>query len=179
MSSIPAGFRALPLPTSQLCLSAVRKCGQSFRWTSLPLSSSSEKTSIPEQELDPEPTHEYRFCLKDRVVCLRQSKDNIYYRSACGDLSENASSCSTSSKARSSNDERENETLVFLRDYFQLEIDLNKLYDDWSSSDPVFKNLRHRFSGIRILRQDPWECLISCVPLLFFFSSSACPLINH
>ncbi|KAG1754599.1 DNA glycosylase [Suillus lakei] len=63
-SPIPAGFRALPLSAVQLSLAAVLKCGQSFRWT---------KSS---------PTHEYRLCLRDRVVCLRQSSDYLFYRSS-------------------------------------------------------------------------------------------------
>jgi N-glycosylase/DNA lyase len=55
----------------------------------------------------------------------------------------------------------EQETLSFLRDYFQLDIDLVALYESWSKSDPIFNGLMPRFTGIRILRQDPWENLIS------------------
>jgi len=53
--------------------------------------------------------------------------------------------------------------LVWLRDYFQLDVDLVKLYDTWSDMDPVFLRLRDRFVGIRMLRQDPWENLISFI----------------
>ncbi|KAF7973402.1 hypothetical protein HWV62_15193 [Athelia sp. TMB] len=58
------------------------------------------------------------------------------------------------------------ETLAWLRDYFQLDIDLMKLYDDWSTRDPVFRKLRDRFSGIRMLRQDPWENLVSITQMV-------------
>ncbi|KAI6028651.1 DNA glycosylase [Pisolithus orientalis] len=133
----PAGFRYLPLPTVQLSLAAVLNCGQSFRWTSLPLTSG----------------HEYRLCLRDRVVCLRQSPDALFYRSVFpeGDLPHAETAL------------REAETLTWIKDYFQLDVNLLKLYDDWSERDAVFRTLRSRFSGIRILRQDPWENLISFI----------------
>ncbi|KAF9246178.1 DNA glycosylase [Melanogaster broomeanus] len=131
--SIPAGFRSLPLPAVQLSLAAVLKCGQSFRWTSYPL------TSPTDRNPSACPTHEYRLCLRDWVVCLRQSPEALFYRSA--------------------------ETLTWLNDYFQLDIDLAKLYDEWSDRDTVFYNLRSRFSGIRMLRQDPWENLVSTMPV--------------
>ncbi|KAH9993756.1 DNA glycosylase [Russula vinacea] len=58
---------------------------------------------------------------------------------------------------------RDAETLLWLRDYFQLDVDLVMLYDEWSEKDPVFAKLRGRFEGIRMLRQDPWENLISFI----------------
>ncbi len=59
--------------------------------------------------------------------------------------------------------EREAETLAWIRDYFQLDIDLIDLYRQWSLADPVFHRVRDRFEGIRMLRQDPFENLISYV----------------
>jgi N-glycosylase/DNA lyase len=56
---------------------------------------------------------------------------------------------------------QEKETIAFLRDYFQLDVDLQELYDDWSRRDLVFCSFRERFSGIRMLRQDPWENVVS------------------
>lgn len=149
-SSLAAGFRALPLPIVQLSLAAVLKCGQSFRWLIFPLSSFNETVEDPCS-----PTHEYRFCLPDRLVCLRQSSDTLFYRSV---FPETPSSPTQEAL-------KDAETLAWLRDYFQLDIDLVKLYDEWSLRDPVFRKLRDRFSGIRMLRQDPWENLISYVCL--------------
>ncbi|KAI0807592.1 DNA glycosylase [Fomes fomentarius] len=147
MSSVSsAGFRALPLPLAQLSLAAVLKCGQSFRWNIFPL-------LPPEQPVldSTTPTHEYRLCLRDRVVCLRQTRDTLFYRSlfpptATGDV-----------------EIREAETLAWIRDYFQFDIDLVDLYRQWSGVDPVFKGVRDRFEGIRMLRQDPFENLISFI----------------
>lgn len=141
--STPTGFRCLALPMVQLSLSAVLKCGQSFRWTSYPISPVCDPSAPSE--------YEYRFCLRDRVVCLRQSSEALFYRSVFPDGHLEAAQADT----------REEETLVWLKDYFQLDIDLVKLYDEWSERDPVFRNARSRFPGIRTLRQDPWENLVS------------------
>lgn len=142
-----SGFRTLPLSTVQLSLAAVLNCGQSFRWTTFPL------TSGPDSGHPSIPTHEYRLCLRDRVVCLRQSPDVLFYRSIFPE--QDLSPAETAL--------REAETLTWIQDYFQLDIDLLKLYDDWSERDAVFRSLRSRFSGIRILRQNPWENLVSFI----------------
>lgn len=144
-SSIPAGFRALPLSAVQLSLAAVLKCGQSFRWTCYPLSPSPGTESCP--------THEYRLCLRDRVVCLRQSSDYLFYRSVFPEEHLSAAQEGVSDE----------DTLTWLKDYFQLDVDLVKLYDQWSDRDQVFNKLKSRFSGIRMLRQDPWENLVSFI----------------
>jgi len=58
---------------------------------------------------------------------------------------------------------RDAETLDWINHYFQLDVDLKELYRTWSERDPIFDGLQERFSGIRILRQDPWENLVSYV----------------
>lgn len=55
----------------------------------------------------------------------------------------------------------EDETL--LRDYFQLDIDLVRLYKQWAAVDPTFEAVAKRLPGIRILRQDPFEALIAFI----------------
>ena len=50
-----------------------------------------------------------------------------------------------------------------LYDYFQLGIDLEILYQDWSSKDAHFAKVASHFKGIRMLRQDPVENLLSFV----------------
>ena len=141
---VPAGFRALPLPIVQLSLEAVLKCGQSFRWSIFPLPG-----QVPADELTP--THEYRFCLRDRVVCLQQNHHTLFYRSVFPEPLPSSTHVAL----------KEAETLAWLRNYFQLDIDLLKLYGEWGNRDAVFNNFQSRFSGIRMLRQDPWENLVS------------------
>ncbi|XP_059143525.1 N-glycosylase/DNA lyase-like [Physella acuta] len=50
-----------------------------------------------------------------------------------------------------------------LQDYFQLDVDLEELYQHWSLKDPNFQKVAAAFTGIRILRQDPTENLLSFV----------------
>lgn len=143
--AIPSGFRALPLSTIQLSLAVVLQCGQSFRWSIF---------SLPEHLATPDaPRHEYRFCLRDRVVCLRQAPDTLFYRSVYP-----LPALSPAEEAS-----KDQETLSWIRDYFQLDKDLVGLYSQWSKADPVFHKVKDRFEGIRVLRQDPFECLLSYV----------------
>mmetsp|Transcript_32963 Transcript_32963/g.57872 ORF Transcript_32963/g.57872 Transcript_32963/m.57872 type:complete len:319 (-) Transcript_32963:628-1584(-) len=50
-----------------------------------------------------------------------------------------------------------------LHRYFQLYVDLAKLYNEWSASDPHFASVSPRLKGLRILRQDPFECTVSFI----------------
>ncbi|XP_076023231.1 N-glycosylase/DNA lyase isoform X2 [Genypterus blacodes] len=58
-------------------------------------------------------------------------------------------------------DTKEEENL--LRDYFQLNVKLEDLYREWGAADPHFKRIANIFSGVRMLRQDPTECLFSFI----------------
>ncbi|CAG8601670.1 2190_t:CDS:2 [Acaulospora colombiana] len=147
----PKGFKTIPLPKAQLSLAAVLKCGQSFRWTTYPLAVK-ENSGGDTQD----PTHEYRLALRDRVVCLRQDENTLFYRTILPVDASDASVATAESK--------DEETLVWLKDYFQLDVDLVKLYAEWADKDIVFRDtVKDRFSGIRILRQDPWENVISFI----------------
>ncbi|KAF8321632.1 DNA glycosylase, partial [Clavulina sp. PMI_390] len=131
-------FQSFPLPISHLSLPVVLKCGQSFRWSKVehPSSSASEP--------------EWRLTLQDRVVCLRQTPTTLLYRAIYP-----SSEFETEGESRLS-------TLHWLKDYFQLEVDLIKLFSE--VKDPVFQNAVKKFEGgIRILRQDPWENLLSFI----------------
>ena len=143
-------FLSLHIPIAQLNLAAVLKCGQSFRWSCLRLLTTENG-----------PTHEYRFCLRDRVVCLRQTSDTLFYRAVFPDPQPLASQLA----------QRDTETLVWLRKYFQLDTDLISLYEQWSERDKVFARFRDRFIGIRIIRQDPWENVVSYVSVCLLCSS--------
>lgn len=171
--SPPTGFKTLPLSISQLSLAAVLKCGQSFRWTAYPLPVPDFLEGKKEDEIPSQPLHEYRFVLKDRVVCLRQDSEALYYRSVFPETKDTSvKHLGVSIEGREGENakvdgeridiEREEETLAFLKDYFQLDVDLVRLYSDWAERDPVFRNsVKERFAGIRMLRQDPWENVVS------------------
>jgi N-glycosylase/DNA lyase len=51
-----------------------------------------------------------------------------------------------------------------LYDYFQLDCPLSRLYETWSRQDPKrLKRIAECIPGVRIVDQDPWECLISFI----------------
>ncbi|NXU06478.1 OGG1 lyase, partial [Buphagus erythrorhynchus] len=55
------------------------------------------------------------------------------------------------------------ETDRILRDYFQLDVGLSALYHAWGAADPLFHKVAKDFPGVRVLRQDPVECLFSFI----------------
>ncbi|XP_026357106.2 N-glycosylase/DNA lyase isoform X1 [Ursus arctos] len=55
------------------------------------------------------------------------------------------------------------EELKTVRQYFQLDVNLAQLYHHWSSVDPHFQEVAQKFQGVRLLRQDPIECLFSFI----------------
>lgn len=53
------------------------------------------------------------------------------------------------------------ETLLY--DYFQLQHSLEPLYETWANKCNRMKIVSQYLQGVRVLRQDPWECLISFI----------------
>ncbi|KAK6544014.1 8-oxoguanine glycosylase ogg1 [Orbilia ellipsospora] len=84
----------------------------------------------------------------DRIISLRQNPTHLHYRATY-----------PSPPSPSSKDDTED----IVRDYFNLSVDLASLYEKWSTADPNFKKKAGEFRGVRMLRQDPWECLIGFI----------------
>ncbi|XP_036037040.1 N-glycosylase/DNA lyase isoform X3 [Onychomys torridus] len=55
------------------------------------------------------------------------------------------------------------EELDALHKYFQLDVSLAQLYSQWASVDSHFQKVAQKFQGVRLLRQDPMECLFSFI----------------
>jgi N-glycosylase/DNA lyase len=72
-------------------------------------------------------------------VCLKQTPTTLFYRAALPDPQPSAVQLSL----------RHAETLLWLNSYFQLDVDLEKLYAEWTSRDKVFSSIKARFSGIK------------------------------
>ncbi|XP_040851086.1 N-glycosylase/DNA lyase isoform X7 [Ochotona curzoniae] len=53
--------------------------------------------------------------------------------------------------------------LEAVRQYFQLDVSLAQLYSHWGSVDSHFLEVAQRYPGVRLLRQDPVECLFSFI----------------
>ncbi|GAC96941.1 DNA repair protein [Pseudozyma hubeiensis SY62] len=155
----PPGYSSLRAAASQILLplTVSNKCGQAFRWRRnkvwqpLPASTTSANGSgAPHEE-----QIEWSLCLSDRVVLLRQDEHRgfIYHRTLLP----------SSDDSESTNMEASGETVRWLTDYLSLDVPLESLYAEWSEKDPVFARFATRFSGLRMLRQDPWECLCAFV----------------
>ncbi len=50
-----------------------------------------------------------------------------------------------------------------LRDYFQLDVDLSAIVSHIEQADPAAGEAARRWSGLRLVRQDPEECILSFV----------------
>lgn len=96
---------------------------------------------------------EWRCVLHGKLLSLRQDPTYLYYR--------------TYNTAKNNDvdvDEDKSDTTVnLLKHYFNLTSNLTDLYAQWSSQDPNFKKKAPQFTGIRILRQDAWEALLSFI----------------
>ncbi|KAF3933939.1 hypothetical protein ABW19_dt0206422 [Dactylella cylindrospora] len=91
---------------------------------------------------------EWSCGFSDRIISLRQSPTHLHYRATY-----------PSPPGPTHKDDTEE----ILKDYFNLSVDLASLYEKWSAADPNFKKKAGEFRGVRMLRQDPWECLVGFI----------------
>ena len=75
---------------------------------------------------------EWKGVLGDRVVTLRQGEGGVYF---------------------------EDVPASRLAAYLRIDDDVESIYAEISRADPLVKGLVGRYRGLRLLRQDPWECL--------------------
>ncbi|NWH41603.1 OGG1 lyase, partial [Chloropsis hardwickii] len=137
-SACPSLWRCLPCPPAELRLDLVLSSGQSFRWWE---SSPGAWTGV----------------LGGRVWTLRQDGDRLWY-TVYGEEEEERDGCPAKAAELSAA-----ETERILRDYFQLDVGLSALYRAWGAADPLFRKVADDFPGVRVLRQDPVECLFSFI----------------
>ncbi|XP_037525737.1 N-glycosylase/DNA lyase isoform X2 [Rhipicephalus sanguineus] len=134
----------------QLNLDVTLTCGQAFRWK--------------------KHHSEWISTFAGRVWCLRQDDDgNLHYRvlnvnnGLCSPNIDNSRVVPRSRKRKRVENLPNSENEEFLRDYFQLEVDLEDLYTDWCNVDPTFKATANYLPGIRVLRQEPLEALMAFI----------------
>ncbi|KAI1383279.1 DNA glycosylase [Hypoxylon trugodes] len=135
-------WRKLPLSLTDLCIETTLRCGQSFRWRKI--------------------GDEWNCVLYGRLLSLKQDKNYLHYK-----VNSPAINTPTLTPPLSIEDgpkiDSEDDTEAFIRHYFSLKHDLASLYDQWSGSDPNFRKKAPKFTGIRILSQDPWEALVAFI----------------
>jgi len=50
----------------------------------------------------------------------------------------------------------------FIRSYFRLDDDLIDIFEHWKN-DTFLESIFHKYAGLRLLRQDPWECMLGFI----------------
>ncbi|NWI29365.1 OGG1 lyase, partial [Sula dactylatra] len=93
--------------------------------------------------------------LAGRVWTLRQDRDHLWY-TVYGEEEEDGHPAEAAKPDGAELDQ-------ILRDYFQLDVGLTALYHAWGAADPLFRKVAEDFPGVRVLRQDPVECLLSFI----------------
>lgn len=132
--TVDIAWRSIPLPSKELSLARVLRCGQTFRWKNV--------NSV------------WSFTTKDRIVLLKQDEDHLHYAHMDVEGKSN----------------KPDSTLMFVRDYFNLDVLLESLYKQWALVEASYRGTTKSFAafpGIRMLRQDPWETVV-----LFICSSN-------
>jgi N-glycosylase/DNA lyase len=130
------GWQIFDLCPKQLRIDTTLTNGQCFNWKQYPQSGG---------ERSGEGLYFYG-AIGWRVYLLRQTKDLVYFK-----LLSDGEECAPTAKQ-------------VLEDYFQVNTDLNALYKTWRKNDDAkFHAITDAFPGMRILRQDPVECLFSFI----------------
>ncbi|WVF72170.1 hypothetical protein IAT40_006982 [Kwoniella sp. CBS 6097] len=145
----PVGWSSIPLNPRNLTLANTLPVGQSFLW---------RRHTLQTVQDDSHPREEFSRAIDKppRVVCLRQSPSRLYFTAI------------HPNEASAQLDKGNEATRTWLFDYFQLDTqpDLEKLYRHWRERDPGLfgkVEVNERAIGVRVLRQDPWECLIAFI----------------
>lgn len=139
----------LGVPPQELRPSATLTNGQCFNWLVVERGTVMEDTvavaASPPPKSSAWGTHdaqEWIGPLNDRVLSIRETPTTTMFRVLCGPT------------------ERAREDL---RQYFRLETALAPLYDEWSTQDARLAKIAKAIPGVRIVRQDPHECLFSFI----------------
>ncbi|BGP13792.1 hypothetical protein JCM10213_006376 [Rhodosporidiobolus nylandii] len=159
MSCLATPLRFLALSHRELNLAVSVKSGQSFRWhrTAPPVCTLVDPPAAPPTV--PDDAEEWALGWRDRTVVLRQAPEGLYYRSLYP--------YSAPPHAAFLADLKSDTTLSFIRRYFQLDVKLEPLYDQWAAGDAKFRKKveaqGEALRGIRVLAQDEWETLVSFI----------------
>ena len=140
-------WRRLVDKPSELRLSVTLVCGQSFRWRA---TSDSEWTGV----------------IADQMVSVSEDSQSVYITAwrqvaplASAEVKHEAGAESMEGALAMERVRPDDRLFVAAVDYFGLATPLAPLYQLWGKADPTWAQLATRFPGLRVLRQDPVECL--------------------
>ncbi|KAI1177540.1 DNA glycosylase [Nemania sp. FL0916] len=137
-------WRKLPLSLTELCIETTLRCGQSFRWRKI--------------------NDEWNCALAGRLLSLKQDESYLHYKVTWPNNKTGRHRSAPLPKETPDVDAQpSDDTEALLKHYFNLDHDLTALYGQWSELDANFKKKAPKFTGIRILRQDAWETIITFI----------------
>lgn len=138
LSAARAAWTSLRVNARELRLDTTLENGQCFGWRRQPGN---------------EPV--WVGVLGAHVLALRQADDDCMFRCVGGPAvaAEDAAAAAAAEAALAKQ----------LRDYFQLDEPLGPLYASWSAADHRMAAVAQAVPGMRVLRQDPVECLFSFI----------------
>jgi N-glycosylase/DNA lyase len=130
LSSVPAELRC----------GVTLVCGQSFRWR---VTGDNEWTGV----------------IADRIVTVREDTQGVHM-TTCEQAAPLAAGATREEGAVVMQRVRPDDALMAAAaEYFGLATPLAPLYQGWGEADALWAQLAVRFPGLRVLRQDPVECL--------------------
>ncbi|GAX21501.1 N-glycosylase/DNA lyase [Fistulifera solaris] len=137
------GFRDLKVPARELRPSATLTTGQCFHWKAVdePVGSSAWGTHNATQWIGTVRIPDTSDYL---VLLLRETIDTTLYKVLF---------------APPDYDIVKTDDVLY--QYFQLDQSLSVLYDQWSHECSRLKRIAACIPGVRVICQDPWECLVS------------------
>lgn len=106
---------------------------------------------------------EWSCALHGRILSFRQDPSHLHYRAIFPSNKLPTPPPSTVPSAAQSVTSDDDDTLALVKHYFNLGTNLGQLYEQWAAADANFKKRAPKFTGVRILRQDPWETLIGFI----------------
>ena len=137
-------WRKLQVEIPGIRLDLTLQSGQSFRW----------------RQTKP---GEWTNVLCGFVWTLKQVQNEIFYLVFKSKASQRPRGQRILEEINSSGDEGSTFYESILRDYFQLDADLESLCQQWKAKDSFFAQVSEKTRGLRVLRQDPVENLFSFI----------------
>ena len=110
--------------------------GQAFRWQRL-------RPANP--DCDAAASDWFSGVIGDHLIHIRQTAAGVEYRTGGPDGATDA------------------DLSELLSAYFRLDDDIDAIYADLGARDPHIATLIDQYPGMRVLRQEPWECLVSYI----------------
>jgi N-glycosylase/DNA lyase len=143
-----SAFQDLMVPPEELRPSATLTTGQCFHWKALPQALPQEGVKSPNSAWGSHNETEWVGTLRasegdSLVLVIRETPTTTLFRTLYAPTGMNVAS--------------------FLRDYFHLDEPLKPLYKQWSEQDTRLCRIAQCIPGVRIVNQDPWECLVSFI----------------